>query len=787
MRKFISLALAGASFAVMASAAAAQPAGSTSSEDTTLSEIVVTARRRAESLQTVPQTVNAVTGSTLERLNLRQFDEVQAVVPGLTLTGGTNGFTTAATIRGAPFNAESGAQPTVAFYLNDSTIQSVYAFQSMFDVGQIEVLRGPQGTLRGKSSPSGAITLTTRRPTLGEFGGYGNLTVNDRHGRNLNGAVNVPIMQDVLGLRVAGLIDDGRGDGVGSINSPTHPSSKTWAVRPSLRFEWDDALGVDLMYQHLEKKLISFDQVVSAALLDESQPTSQPLLRPKDRVGITDDFSRFKQKQDLFTANAEYRFAGQRLSYVGSFSKMDLRQFGPQDPANAFKGVVFGQPLHGRAKQSINELRLSSDRPLFGGLLDYTAGVYQDDFNPPSDLTNVSAVTLFGRLVTIAETPIQRRGKQHERSIFGNATLHLGESTELSGGLRKLWYRDSNNLIISGAPVVNDKREKAEATLYNVSLSHKFTSDFMVYANSGSAFRPGPFVIGVFRPLTPTLERHIDLANEKSKSYEVGFKSTFFDRRVLLNAAVFHQDFANFIMRGPQVYYVNLNQLGPAIGNFNFGNSVDAKIDGVDIDASWQAMQGLNLSGSFSYAKSKIKNEPIACNDLNRDGVPDVLTQPPTIGQLLAATGTQALSECLSNGQLQFTPKWNLTLQGEYARPVNEGLDGYLRGLFTYRPKTKGDPNNPNDTADGFGLLNLYAGVRSRDGGWEVSFFAKNIFNTVKVLTADATPVGTNVQALQPPTFQSVQAGTITAPYVKVTTTPPREVGVNLRYAFGSR
>jgi iron complex outermembrane receptor protein len=787
VRKFISLALASASFAVMATAAAAQPAAS-SSEDTMLTEIVVTARRKAESLQTVPQTVNAVTGATLDKLNIRQFDEVQAVVPGLTLTTGASGFSTSATIRGAPFNAESGAQPTVAFYLNDATIQSVYAFQSMFDVGQIEVLRGPQGTLRGKSSPSGAITLTTRRPTLTEFGGYGNLTVNDQRGRNLNGAVNVPILQDVLGLRLAGIIDDSRGDGVGSINSPTHPSSKTWAVRPSLRFEWNDALVVDLMYQHLQKKVISFDQVVSVSLLDPSQPAAQPFLRRKDRVGITDDFNRFNQKQDLFTANAEYRFAGQKLSYVGSFSKMNLRQFGPQDPANAFTGAAaLVQPLHSRAKQSTNELRLSSDQPLFGGLLDYTVGGYAEDFNPPSDLTNVSAVTQGGRLVQVQGTPIQRRGKSHERSIFGNVAVHLGESTELSGGLRKLWYRDSNSLIISGAPVLNDKKDKAEATLYNVSLSHKFTSDFMVYANSGSAFRPGPFVIGVFRPLTPTLERHIDLENERSKSYEVGFKSTFFDKRVLFNAALFHQDFNNFIMRGPGVYYVGLNALGPAVSNFNFGNSVDAKIDGVDIDASWQVMQGLNLSGAFSYAKSKIKDQAIACNDLNGDGVPDVVTQAPTIGQLQAATGAEGLSECLTSDPLQFTPKWNLTLQGEYARPINEEMDGYVRGLFTYRPKTNGDPANPYDEVDGFGLLNLYGGVRSRDGGWEIALYAKNIFNTVKVLTADPNVVGTGIQALQPPTFRTVQAGTITAPYVKVTTTAPREVGVNLRYAFGSR
>lgn len=786
MRPLIFAALAGASALAITSAAAAQPAAS-NSEDATLSEIVVTARRKAESLQTVPQTVDAVTAATLEKLNVREFEDVQALVPGLTLTSESNGFSTAATIRGAPFEAESGAQPTVAFYLNDATIQSVYVFQSLFDVGQIEVLRGPQGTLRGQSAPSGSITLTTRRPTLSDVGAYGNLTVTDQHARNLNGAVNLPVIRDVLGFRVAGIIDDNRGNGVGSINSPIHPSNKTWAVRPSLRFELNDDLTVDLMYQHLEKKVISFDQVASASLFNPTLPTVQPIIRPDDRVGITDDFTRFKQKQDLLTANVEYRFAGQRVSYVGSFSKMNLHTIGPQDLANAFTGVDFAQDTHSRAKQTTNELRLSSDEPFFDGLLDYTVGAYQQDFNPPTDLTNVTAVTLFGNLLTVVDTPVSKRGKTHERSIFGNATLHLGEATEISGGLRKLWYRDSNSLNVGGAAVLDNKKDKAEATLYNITASHQFTSDFMVYATSGSAFRPGPFVIGVFRPLTPTLERHLDLANETSKSYEVGFKSTFFDKRVLLNAAVFHQDFKNFISRGPGIFFVNLNQVGPSVGNVNFGNSVDAKINGVDLNGSWQVMQGLNLTAAFSYAKSDIKNQPVACNDLNGDGVPDALTQAPTLAQLQAATGPEALSECLVSEPLQFVPKWNLTLQGEYARPITEDMDAYLRGLFTYRPKTNADPNNPYDTVDGFGLLNLYAGVRSRDGAWEVALFAKNIFNTDKVLTgAGGGVTGTSVQALTPPTF-TVQAQTINSSYSTITATAPREVGVNVRYAFGSR
>src|SRR3546814_4591734 len=84
-----------------------------------IAEVIVTARRKSESLQDVPQTVNAVSNETLQKLNIQKFEDVQSIVPGLTMSAGTTGYTTAATIRGASFQVESGSSPTVEFYLNE--------------------------------------------------------------------------------------------------------------------------------------------------------------------------------------------------------------------------------------------------------------------------------------------------------------------------------------------------------------------------------------------------------------------------------------------------------------------------------------------------------------------------------------------------------------------------------------------------------------------------------------------------------------------------------------------
>src|SRR3546814_2406794 len=118
-----------------------------------------------------------------------------------------------------------------------SDVCSSDLFNSMFDVGQIEVLRGPQGTLRGRASPSGSITVTTQKPDLYESGGYADLTRTNLDALNVNGAFNLPIIPEKLAIRIAGIDDRNEGDHVRSIHSSVEPSAATKAYRASLRFE----------------------------------------------------------------------------------------------------------------------------------------------------------------------------------------------------------------------------------------------------------------------------------------------------------------------------------------------------------------------------------------------------------------------------------------------------------------------------------------------------------------------------------------------------------------------
>jgi iron complex outermembrane receptor protein len=782
--------LAGSGLALFASAASAQTqpaAGAAAASAETsfgLEEIIVTARRKAESLQDVPQTVDAVTADEIEKLSFQQFTDVQAIVPGLTLTGGSTGYTTAATIRGASFQVESSATPTVEFYLNDGPIQSVFLFQSMYDLGQIEVLRGPQGTLRGRAAPSGSITVTTHEPELSEFGGYVNTLATDQDSMTAQGALNIPLITDKLAIRVAGVYEDTEYDHVKSINNSADPSQETRSGRVSLRFEPNDAVSAKLVYQYLERDLLSFDGYESFYLNQSGLPAVQPTIRAEDRRGITDGGRDSTQKLDILTGQIDWRLGGQKLSYVGTYTAFDNVALSPQDTANVVPNFEFYQDLHSESQQRSHELRLASEERVFGSF-DYTVGAFFQDFSSPSDLTNRTLVgiptgqyTL--RNLAVVDTPIARRNTSEEISYFANLTYHLGENTELSAGARYIDFK-TDSLLVVGGTALADLNDDEQPVIWNVAASHRFTDDFMAYVNVGTSWRDGPSVVGVFRPLTPRLNQFLNLDSEDSTSYELGFKADLVNDRLRINASVFHQDFKDFIYRGPPVWYVNLGRAGAVPAQFNFVANVDAKVDGAEVDLAFQATENFNVGLTLAYAKGEMEDGVVACNDFDGNGVPDRNPIAPTVAQIVAAAGGDAVAACSVNDRLAFAPDWTGTLQAEYKYPVSASMDLFGRGLYSYYTSNEQDPNNSYDDVSSYGLLNVYAGIRSSDGAWEVSLFARNLTSTDEVLRRGNGPEAT-------PYTTPTQVGTsLAGPYQLATYTPPREIGINLRYAFGSR
>jgi iron complex outermembrane recepter protein len=789
----------------VASAATAEAAGdpAASSAPAVLEEVIVSARRREESLQDVPLVVQAVTNEELAKLSIRDFRDVASLVPGLTMANNANGIGTTSSMRGVNFDVNaSGNNGTIEYYFNDMPGASGFMFQAMYDVGQIEVLRGPQGTLRGRSTPSGSITLTTHKPDLNDFGGYASLTSNDIGAQNINGALNFPLIDGKLAVRIAGLSDNNEGSRVSSVNSVTQPSNKTRAGRVTINFQPNDSFSMLVGINRLNLKSQLYTQVESLRYFDPTAAFSPVMIRAQDRLAVQD----FPQNNDLtwdvFTAQMEWLVGGQRVNFAASQMNQHFVSKGVGDVGDFFNSSFpqsfqsYGQGTNTHAYTDSGELRVANVEPLFGHL-DYVAGAFSEHLSSPTDLTSITVINLVAAAApsptanTIFNvTPIARRGHAKEESIFANLTYKL-DALELALGGRKIKYANEGHLNISGAQVpAAEDNSLYHATVFNASAKYRFNDRMMVYVSTGTSFRPGISVTGDFSVQQSPLERSfLVLPPEKSRSYELGAKTSWLDNRLKLNGALYHQEFNNYPWRSPGgVAYVSYATSTPpggpnvaSVGGFNFVGAVPVKIDGLELEADFRASSHWTIGGNAAYAVGKIQNGLVPCNDyFPRDGVPDTVAPPTTVAQIQAGTGTaENISGCRVNFRSSFQGLFNASAQTEYTRPV-KGYDGFARGQLSYYGDSKNDPTNPVDDVKSYSLLNLYLGLRDPKAGWEVMFYGKNVTNTFRVLGQGNSAITTGYRTLLGP-----QTGVTT--YRNVNVTAPREIGVSMRYAFGSK
>jgi iron complex outermembrane receptor protein len=808
----------GASLSALATTASAQSSRPTSAATSaTLGEIVVTARRQAENLQNAPLTVDAVQAETLQKLNIKQFADLQGVVPGIALSYDEHGSGSSVSVRGVNFTVSTATQPTVALYINEAPVEANFIFHSMFDVGQVEVLKGPQGTLRGVSAPSGAITLTTRKPDLDDFGGYVDGTYAENNGRDVQGAINIPIIKGVFAIRVAGVWDQTDGDGVTSVNSSTKPEQINKAERISFLYQPTDNLSANLTYQHLDASVATFTQVAGpgpgAFSIGKTlyPATVDPAITPGQRLAVGDQASTIAQRNEIVTGHIEYGFLGNHLSYDGSYARLKFKSLGGShsDTANFVPGFEFQDYGVAEEMSTTHELRLASD-PSRDRRFDYTVGAYyrwdhvccsilQETYLPGAFGATAATATNVVNPAYVLPVFITYPGAVQETSIFGGLTFHLPWDTELSGGVRHIWsiYKSTTQftsgpgravaapaiafggscpaafgLVASLYPGFCDAKIPLSVggghikaletpTVYNVSLSHKITDDLMVYATTGTAFRPATQAIGVQGALTANppanLATLINHPSETSKSYELGFKSTWFDHRARLNVAIYRQDFQNLVTIGPQVNY--FNTLTSKTTSFTFAQSVNAQVNGIDVDTGFQITPDWSVTAQASYADGRNQGTPIPCNT----------------GPVLSATNLVNL--CPSHGSVSSQPLWSATFQTEYTHPVGENMDGFFRGLATYIPENTRVESF--FTANSYTLVNLYGGIRSHDGAWELSIFAKNVFNTEEQTDSGSIALSSGISA---PEVLGHASG-----YTSATMTPRRQVGINLHYAWGSR
>lgn len=776
-----------------------------------MGEIVVTARRQSENAQNVPISLQAISGKQISDLAITNATELSKLSAGLTITNVTPD-SPVITLRGVRWASASGT-PAIPIYLNEIPVDPQNSVQSIFDVDQIEVLRGPQGTERGAPSISGAVTITTRRPDLDKIGGYVNALYGEGSHWNAQGAINVPIIEGVLALRVAADLERSDLDRVRSLNSSVDPSYRSTTLRATALFVPTDKLRIQAMYQRRRQLSKAYDMAVGPgspgyAALGIPANFNGPALTVGDRKSVEDSPNINSNNIDILTTNVTWDVLGQELTYnYGRQWSYNTRNTQVQDFGNVIPGYEVQQSYVNRSRPKFltNEIRLASV-PRAGRFFDYAVGFFQKHSDGVLDLT--VPVLLPGALgapfvtppgaVTSPINPYVLSANtaigigQYYDSFYANVKFHFGSRTELSVGGRHIRDRVPVTLDVatSAAAVVFPRFLPAEAggcpspllpdsplygamfcdvgvpastsstpysnvykkNIYNVSFSHRFSDEILAYVTSGSSYRSGLPAIGN----TGLPANFLAPRPETAKSYEIGLKTNWTDK-IRFNIDVFQIDYKDQLTQFSNVPYFNSVSGDISATSAAFFGNVDARVRGVEVDASVSPIQYLVLGANLSYAKIKSQGGNVPC----------------ATGPALSASNPINLCASPKGQTLNASPKFQASINGAYSRPIGP-VDGYVRFNVAYQGK------NPNfGTSDvptpAYTIVDLFAGITGNDGRWELGLYAKNVFDKQVQLTSQA--IVNSVYAL------------FAAPvgYSRVLTTAPREIGVTVRYAFGSR
>lgn len=763
-------------FAQQAADSATTPAATAtqSSTDTTSTpptpdesgDIIVTAQKRAERLQDVPKSIDVVQGDTIQKLNLRSFAEIDQLAPGLSLTA-KEPTTNSVTLRGVGFDPNSGTSPTVDIYFNETPISASSAFRALYDVGQIEVLRGPQGTLRGRTSPSGAITIATRRADLNEIDGYFQQTLTTREGINSQGAISVPVIPDVLAIRAAGLFDRNIGSGVTNLRTGDQDRDKTQSGRASIAFQPTSKLTFDLTYQYLKNTTLQ-----NQMLFTLPGERSSPQLETSDRSALANKPGRFNYRGHIVSLAANLDLGGVAVNYIGGYQNIKQGRTSDLAYGGAIPNFSQNQTFSTTIEQISQELRLTSQGNrfwnfLFGGY--YEHGTSQTFVAQDQYLFQFVPAGTPAQFVPKLDVQVNIPNKSDTYAAFTDHRFRVSDRDQLQVGLR---YQETKvradfittltgavlgpvPIVASGISPANRNRTFRQVT-GGASYRHEFSRDLTAYATYGRSYRPGSL-----NTTTAQLDESLLVTKaETSNNYELGVKGAVIDRKIQFTLSLYQQDFKNYLAYTNSFLSVSSAKDGLVNNNAAFSFNADARVRGVEGTLSTRIGNQLQLGVSATYNDAKFKNALAPCNDYNGDGISDSEGTPRvTVGQ--------NVSFCRLNGRLSDQAPWGVSVNGEYRVPVSGNRELFARGLASYVPKRQ-DPFTAVRYND---LVNnsVFLGVRGPNDAYEFSAFAKNLANVSTLTTRGA---------------RQVDYDAISTNYASGTSVRPREIGLNFRVTY---
>ena len=691
-----------------------------------IEELVVTAQKREQSIQDVPASMAAVGGDAMQSAEISNFKDIASMTPGLSLDN--NRRNASISMRGMSSDPDGGTRAVVDAYWNGLAVQPNMVFQQMYDVDRVEILRGAQGSLQGRTSPGGAIAVHTRSASFDELEGQTKTSVNDSGDTVTEFGVSLPIIEGELAVRVAGLYASGEAQGVENITNGARQSSNSNGTRVTLSWEPNDAFAANLSMQYDERDRDNFVPV-------EVTGRGSNNVSATERVAINDGLDMVSDQNEAYVLEMSYdlgdvlvtSITGYQESNVGTLTDLDVANNDlvglPGGGSFPIPGLNIISTLATGTQTISQELRIASADAEFW---DYMVGFYYANAN---SYTEQDAVVL-GRQVANIEALIDRE----EYGIFLHNIFYINDVSSAQLGLRYQKIDNFNSLIQNGQNVLaadNLEGSVAEAFSASAKYQYDYSDDLMVYASLEQSFRPGGATIGNPMPLSAET---LTFDEETSNSLELGFKSTLWDGRAQLSGAVYQQQFKNYIYRSTGVYVRDdVGTVGRAAG-LNSNN--DATITGAEVDFTVLVSEKFTVNGGVAYVDAKFDEGEMGIKGITEAGNPG----------------------CTDNGQVAFCdvggqnigqePNWSASVTGEYVEGLGD-FEGYLRGLYKFTGKRTNE--QAGDDMGAYGVTNLYAGVRSADYAWDVSLWAKNVFNKFAekgAYTEEISRVGGSVRQL---------------------------------------
>jgi len=695
-------------------------------------DIVVTANRREERLQSVPVTVTLVDGAQLTRQNVNAVEDLARTAPALN-TAGPAGFG-ALSIRGVGgLSFSRSSEGSVGVVVDGVSLANTSTNPPLlFDVSRVEVLEGPQGTLFGRNSSAGVINIVTNAPNPTKVEAIGHADIGTRNNYIGRAVFNLPIGANAA-LRVTGSYSQ---DPQMQRNLIDGTYLRREAKAGRARFLWEPS---SVLTFNLAADYTDTDVDGGASWTVYSSTPGSPLssrlaacgveVRQENQQGCVSPSTVSSNKSFGFSGQADYDLGGPTLTSITAYRGVRGRSSTDVDSTSAYR---LQNDVRDRINNFSQELRISSPSR---GFIEYVGGLYY--FR--SKLNNISSsvgpvLTDLGAInacplgaaslctLTLGQVrPIETRIESY--AAFAQATVNATDAFRVILGGR-LGREDvqANSGATSTAPSAAAQLTGAQAFSgsardtyfsYRVGAQYDLTSNVMAFATYTRGYK-GPAVNdGATTASVPLVVRP-----EIPKSGEIGFKTTLAGGRAALNGTFFYTTIENF-----QAQFFDPS----AGGAFIFGNAPKLTTKGVSANLFGRLVKGLTANLGVAYTDAKYGAGYSVLNFAN------VVTSA-------------------EDRQLIGSPKWKVSASTEYSAPVVSGIDGFAQLDVVYRSRTFSNAVNDRILSnEGAAIFGGRLGVRTSDERYGASVFTRNLFDTYRPTARFATPVAR--QQLDPGSF----------------------------------